>query len=189
MPNSGYSALMPPSGSVTPISRIEPQAATTTSEHTHAPTRQDGSFNRASGPPKLPSASETMNRATRVPASMVVRMNSASNMIAKWYQNDFMLSPPRNWWNTSEMPTASVGAPPVGEMIVCSPTSSAAWEKVSAVAGAPARPSELVYSAACSGVPPVSDSGAFMPKYRCWSMMQAVMMAMTATNDSISMPP
>ena len=28
-----------------------------------------------------------MNRATRVPASTVVRMNSASNMIAKWYQN------------------------------------------------------------------------------------------------------
>lgn len=33
-----------------------------------------------------------MNRATRVPASTVVRMNSASNMIAKWYQNAF--SPP-----------------------------------------------------------------------------------------------
>ena len=27
-----------------------------------------------------------MNRPTRVPASMIVRMNSASNMIAKWYQ-------------------------------------------------------------------------------------------------------
>ena len=28
-----------------------------------------------------------MNRPTRVPASSVVRMNSASNMIAKWYQS------------------------------------------------------------------------------------------------------
>ena len=30
MPNSGNSVLIPPSGSVTPINRIEPQAATTT---------------------------------------------------------------------------------------------------------------------------------------------------------------
>ena len=28
-----------------------------------------------------------MNRPTRVPASITVRMNSASNMMAKWYQN------------------------------------------------------------------------------------------------------
>ncbi|SLH01641.1 Uncharacterised protein [Mycobacteroides abscessus subsp. abscessus] len=105
-----------------------------------------------------------MNRATRVPASMVVRMNSASNMIAKWYQNDFMLSPPRKRWNTSEMPTARVGAPPVREMMEFSPTSAAAPAKVSAVAGGPDRPSELVYWAAFSGVPPVSPSGAFMPK-------------------------
>ena len=31
----------------------------------------------------LPTNSWTMNRETRVPASMVVKMNSASNMIAK----------------------------------------------------------------------------------------------------------
>src|SRR5258706_14293134 len=35
-----------------------------------------------------PTNSCTMNRATRVPVSIVVRMKSASNMIAKWYQYD-----------------------------------------------------------------------------------------------------
>jgi hypothetical protein len=32
----------------------------------------------------LPSVSCSMKRPTRVPASTVVRMNNASNMIAKW---------------------------------------------------------------------------------------------------------
>ena len=35
-----------------------------------------------------------MKRPTRVPASMMVRMKSASNMIAKWYQNPRIASPP-----------------------------------------------------------------------------------------------
>ena len=34
----------------------------------------------------FPTTSCTRNRPIRVPASIVVRMNSASNMIAKWYQ-------------------------------------------------------------------------------------------------------
>ena len=35
-----------------------------------------------------------MKRATRVPASSVLRMNSASNMIAKWYHSAITASPP-----------------------------------------------------------------------------------------------
>src|SRR5947208_1041032 len=35
-----------------------------------------------------PRNSWAMQRATRVPVSTVVRMNSASNMLAKWYQYD-----------------------------------------------------------------------------------------------------
>jgi hypothetical protein len=35
-----------------------------------------------------------MKRPTRVPASMMVRMNSASNMMAKWYQNPMTACPP-----------------------------------------------------------------------------------------------
>ena len=123
MPKSGKSVLMPPSGSVTPMSRIAPHAATTMSEQIHAPTRHDGSLNFFAGPPKLPSESESMNRATRVPASTVVRMNSASNMIAKWYQNDLSdVAAEARRCSTSDMPNASVGAPPVREMIDSSPT-------------------------------------------------------------------
>ena len=63
-----------------------------------------------------------MKRATRVPASTVVRMNSASNMIAKWYQTASSVSP-----NALEkmlaMPTASDGAPPVRANSVASPIS------------------------------------------------------------------
>ena len=36
-----------------------------------------------------------MKRPTRVPASTVVRMNSASNRIAKWYQMPARALPPR----------------------------------------------------------------------------------------------
>ena len=34
-----------------------------------------------------------MNRPTRVPASTVVKMNNASNMMAKWYQNASSAAP------------------------------------------------------------------------------------------------
>ena len=72
---------------MTPISRMLPHAATTMMLQAHAPTRQLGLRSFFSGPPRLARPSDSMNRATRVPASTVVRMNSASNMIAKWYQN------------------------------------------------------------------------------------------------------
>ena len=45
---------------------------------------------------KLPIVSCSMNRATRVPASTAVRMNSASNMIAKWYQKPISAVPPNH---------------------------------------------------------------------------------------------
>src|SRR5215470_9609190 len=68
-----------------------------------------------------------MKRSTRVPASTVVRMNSASNRIAKWYQIPISVGPPRKDDRMLAMPTASVGAPPVRDMIVVSPTSFAIW--------------------------------------------------------------
>ena len=95
MPNSGNSVLMPPSGSVTPINRMLPHAATTARLQIHTPGRQLGFRSLVSGPPRLPSASESMKRATLVPASTAVRMNSASNMIAKWYQNALRPAPPK----------------------------------------------------------------------------------------------
>lgn len=130
-----------------------------------------------------------MNLATRVPASTVVRMNSASNMIAKWYQNALRPGPPNTWCNTSDMPNASVGAPPVREMIECSPTLAAAPLISAGVIGVPDRPRPLTYLAAVSAVAPVWADGALIAKYRCWLRIAAVMSAMIATNDSVSMPP
>ena len=77
---------------------------------------------RSSGFQIPPRNSWTMKRATRVPASMVVRMNSASNMIAKWYQYDIR---PRSAGRPEKIcakPTASETAPPV-RPVTFSPTS------------------------------------------------------------------
>ena len=68
-----------------------------------------------------------MKRPARVPASTAVRMNSASNRMAKWYQNAIIALPPMTLERMWAMPTASVGAPPAREMMVFSPTSAAAW--------------------------------------------------------------
>src|ERR1035437_781888 len=65
----------------------------------------------------LPIVSCSIKRPTRVPASTAVRMNSASNMIAKWYQNAAR-PPPNALVKISEMPKAMVGAPPVREIRV-----------------------------------------------------------------------
>ena len=167
MPNSGNSVLIPPSGSVTPISRMLPHAATTITLQIQAPTRQLGLRSRRSGPPRLASPSESMKRATRVPASTVVRMNSASNMIAKWYQNALSALPPNTWLSTSDMPNARVGAPPVRETMLSSPTLCAAAVISAPVIGGPDRPSLFTYAAAVSAVAPVAAAGALIAKYRC----------------------
>ena len=79
---------------------------------------------RPSGAQTWPASSCSMNRPTRVPVSSVVRMNSASNMMAKWYQS--AISPwPNAPLRMCAMPTASDGAPPVRPSSVCSPTSAA----------------------------------------------------------------
>ena len=129
MPNSGYSVWMPPRGSVTPMRSSEPQAATTTAVVAQAPTCQDGSLNFGQ---TLPRASPSWKRATRVTASTAERMNSASNMMAKWYQKPIIVRPPPIWWRMCAMPTESVGAPPVREMTLGSPTSEATCLRASA---------------------------------------------------------
>ena len=63
-----------------------------------------------------------MKRPTRVPASSVVRMNSASNMIAKWYQSAIAPLPPSTFEKRCAMPTARLGAPPVRDSSEVSPT-------------------------------------------------------------------
>ena len=71
-----------------------------------------------------PTKSWIMKRSTRVPASTVVRMNSASNRMMKWYQMPIIALPPRKLDRMLAMPTASVGAPPVRDRMLFSPTSA-----------------------------------------------------------------
>ena len=127
-----------------------------------------------------------MNRQTRVPASTVVRMNSASNRMAKWYQNAIIALPPMTPDRICAMPTASVGAPPARDRIEPSPTSAAVWVSMSGVI---TKPQELMTCAACSGVVPIRLAGLFMAKYSPGSSTQAAISAMIATKLSISMEP
>ena len=83
------------------------------------------------------------------------------------------------------MPTASVGAPPARDRMVCSPTSFAVATSTSGVITKPQL--ETVWATA-SGVVPMSAAGLFMAKYTPGSMTEAATSAMMATNDSISMP-
>src|SRR5688500_6746589 len=186
MPKSGKSVLMPPSGSVTPISSTAPHAATMMAVQSQAPGRQECSLNLGT---KLPIESCSMKRATRVPASTAVRMNSASNMMAKWYQNAIIAVPPMNCCMMWARPTASVGAPPVRRTMLSSPTLAAVCDRISGVRFTPDSPRLFTQVAAVSTVPPVKAAGEFMAKYSPRSMEMAATSAMMATKDSISMPP
>src|SRR5215208_3500964 len=88
---------------------------------------------RANGLHTLPMRSWIMNRPTRVPASTVVSMNRASNMMAKWYQNACRAAPktPVTPAKIADIPTASVGAPPVRPTMESSPTALAVLWSVS----------------------------------------------------------
>jgi hypothetical protein len=77
MPNIGQMVLM------LPVQMKYDQPKTTQSVETIDPGIHPGC---ASGLYARPRNSPSRNRATRVPVSIVVRMKSASNMIAKWYQ-------------------------------------------------------------------------------------------------------
>ncbi len=113
-------------------------------------------------------------------------MNSASNMIAKWYQNAFIPAPPNTCEKMSATPTARVGAPPVRDSSVCSSTALAAAANWSG---------EMLYpkcATACEAdrtVSPMTPAGAFIAKYSPGSMIDAATSAITATNDSMSIEP
>ena len=90
---------------------VAPTPSTTSSGRDRStPGSQSGSRER------LPHAADELlqrKRPTRVPASIVVRMNSASNMIAKWYQYAIRPVMPGRPLKICAMPTASDTAPPV----------------------------------------------------------------------------
>src|SRR5664280_3056816 len=100
----------------------------------------------------LPIVSCSMKPPTLVPASTAVRMNGASNMIAKWYQN--AARPALNALEKiSEMPKAMVGTPPVREIRVVS------WMDFAAATRSPGlivKPMVRMNSEAAPGWPPVA---------------------------------
>ena len=110
---------------------------------------------------KWPSRSWSMKRPTRVPASSTVKMKSASNMMAKWYQMASRPAIPSVREKMWAMPTASDGAPPVRLKSVISPTRLARSDIASGVSGKP-QP-EIVF-AACSGIAPTMPAGLFIAK-------------------------
>ncbi len=91
-----------------------------------------------------------MKRPTRVPASTVVRMNTASNMMAKWYHT-LMRPRPKLVPKMLAMPTASDGAPPVRAKRVLSPISFARSCIWSTVTGKPQL--EIVCTASTAAAP------------------------------------
>ena len=103
-----------------------------------------------------------MNRPTRVPASTVVRINKASNMMAKWYQNACSAVPPMTLEKIWLIPTASVGAPPVLPMMLSSPTAAAVLVSVCA---STENPKPLTAWAADWAVSPRRAGLAFIAKY------------------------
>ena len=109
MPKMGQSALVPPSGFRTALMSTKPQPATINAVATML-AKTDRVF--PSGLQTWPRKSWSRYRPTRVPASSVVRMNNASNMMAKWYQRSSQ-RPCVSLAKMLAMPTASVAAPPV----------------------------------------------------------------------------
>ena len=59
------------------------------------------------------------------------------------------------------MPTASVGAPPVRESTVVSPTSLATWVSIS---GVTVKPQPEIVAAACAALVPIRPAPLFMAK-------------------------
>ena len=115
-------------------------------------------------------------------------MNSASNMIAKWYQKALQAEPPVTFEKISETPTARVGAPPVRDSSDDSSTSLAACGEIGRARWCSPKLRDRLRGVLrrCRRSTP---AGAFIAKYRPGSMMQAATSAMTATDDSISMEP
>ena len=101
-----------------------------------------------------------MKRATRVPASSVVRMNSASNIMAKWYHSDSSVSP-KALANNVAMPTASEGAPPVRANSVVSPISRASAFICSTVTG---KPQPEIFATAAAASAPTTPAGLLIAK-------------------------
>ena len=107
-------------------------------------------------------------------------------MMAKWYQNACRAAPkmPVTPAKIADMPTASVGAPPVR------PTMESSMAALAVPASLGAYGTEAVDGLEADWtVSPRSAGLAFMAKYTPGSSVTAAIMAITATNDSVSIAP
>ncbi len=112
-------------------------------------------------------------------------MNTASNMMAKWYQT--AISPrPKDEPKMLAMPTASEGAPPVRANRVLSPISLARLCIWSTVTG---KPQLVIVLTAASALAPTMPAPVLIAKNTPGSSSVAAMIAMIATNDSRAMLP
>src|SRR6476659_9305474 len=93
VPNKGHSVQMPPNGSITPTYRKYPHSVTARADPIRLLVQDVFSLKAGTA---LPTRSWIINRSTRVPASTVVRMNSASNRLAQRYQLPTNVRPPRH---------------------------------------------------------------------------------------------
>src|ERR1019366_5258360 len=141
---------------------------------------------RPAGFQAWPSRSWSMNRPTRVPASMMVRINTASNMMAKWYQKPIIALPPPLRAKIWAIPRARDGAPPVRAKRVFSPTSAARLDMSVTLTE---NPQEEIVETAAAGAAPTTPAGELTAKYTPGWSTQAAIMAMMATKLSSSMEP
>ena len=129
-----------------------------------------------------------MKRPTRVPASMIVRMNSASNMMAKWYQKlEQRFARRRCRAKICAMPSASEGAPPVRLNRVC--LAHAVRQLRHVVRRSPGNPQPDIVATAAAGVAPTMPAGELTAKKTPGSRAQAATIAITATKPSSSIEP
>jgi len=113
-------------------------------------------------------------------------MNSASKVMAKWYQRARAVSPPSEREKISAMPTARLGAPPVRDRSVVSPTERVSDSNAAASSG---KPQPLIVAAALATSVPIAALAELIAKYTPGCMMPAESSAITATKLSISMAP
>ena len=177
-PNSGQRELIPPRGSMIPWYKNQPHADTSNTLE-----KRFALHERVlpSGRQILPRKSWSKKRPTRVPASMVVRMNKASNMIAKWYQSASAVGPAEIRANMCAIPTAKVGAPPARLNMVDSPRSEARWVICCSVTG---KPAALTLATTSVGVP-----FELIAKYSPGCSTHAAIIAIKATIISVTMAP
>ena len=103
-----------------------------------------------------------MKRQTRVPASTVVRMNSASNRMAKWYQMPISSLPPkmpdRMLRHADRERRRAAGARQDGQSRRRHGRPGVSWS------GVTTKPQSDITCAACAAVVPISPPGLFMAK-------------------------